>query len=325
MPSTSRLARLLLAAAGAAALAIPTSTVAASATGYPDNGRIAFSTGFLLINPDLNGHSQVFTVNPDGSDARQLTHVPKGSQAGAPDYSPDGLHIAYISNVSGNFAIWVMNADGSHQHPLLGASGFDYFQPRFSPDGSQLVFTRCNVQAGFTEYCDIDIANADGSHAVRLVGGHRNNGDAAFSPDGDWVVFDSDRAGLQSAIWRVPVAGGRPTRLTPANLEAFWPQPSPDGRHILFTDNCCRARSDIFVMNTDGSGRHRIVDFPDGHQGGFATYSPDGKHIVFISDLMRTPNGDVNDLYVAHSDGSQLTRIVANHPHVALSDWGTTP
>lgn len=325
MPASSRAARLLLAAAGVAALAIPTGSAAASATTHHDNGRIAFSTGFLTVFPDLSRHSQVFTVNPDGSDVRQLTHVPKGSVAGAPDFSPNGRRIVYISNVSGNFAIWVMDADGSHQHRLLGTPGFDYFGPRFSPDGSQLVFTRCNVAPGFPEYCHIDVANADGSNVAQIVGGHRNNGNAAFSPDGHWIVFDSDRAGLLSAIWRVPAVGGRATRLTPANLEAFWPHPSPDGQHILFTNNCCRSRSDIFVMNPDGSGRHRIIDFPGAHQGGFAAYSPDGTHIVFISDLMRPPNGNANDLYVARSDGSQLTRIVAHHPHVALSDWGPTP
>jgi TolB protein len=288
-------------------------------------GRIAFSTGFLLVNPDLSGHSQVFTVNPDGSDLRQMTHVPRGSQAGAPDISPDGERIAYISNVSGNFAIWVMRSDGTQKHRLIGAPGYDYFQPRWSPDGTRLVFTRCNVQPGFTEYCDIDIAHADGSRALRLVGGHRNNGDATFSPDGRWVAFDSDRAGLQSAVWRVSARGGGLIRLTPANLEAFWPSWSPDGRHMLFTSNSFRPGSDVFVMNADGSGRRQLTHFDAGHQGGFASYSPNGRGIVLISDLMRRPGGASNDLYVMRADGSRLIRIVADHPHIALSDWGTAP
>jgi Tol biopolymer transport system component len=318
----SGILRFLFVIVGAAAL-VAASSLAADATGRaPRNGPIAFSTGFLLINPDPNGHSQVFTVNPDGSRNRQLTHVPAPSQAGAPDFSPNGRRIAYISNVSGNFAIWLMRADGRDQHQVIGMRGYDYFQPRWSPDGTRLVFTRCNVKAGFTEYCNIVIANADGSGAFRLVGGHRNNGDASFSPNGRWVVFDSDRAGFQSAVWRIRTNGSGLTRLTPPTVEGFFPSWSPDGRHILFTDNYNRPGSNVFVMTSDGLARRQLTHFAAGHQGGFATYSPNGKRIVLVSDMMRPPNGPDNDLYTMHADGSDLTRIVANHPHVALSDWG---
>ena len=47
------------------------------------NGRIAFATE--------GGHSQIYTVNPDGSDERQLTHVSGGVQVDMPDWSPTAL------------------------------------------------------------------------------------------------------------------------------------------------------------------------------------------------------------------------------------------
>ena len=93
---------------------------------------------------------------------------------------------------------------------------------------------------------------------------------------------------------------------------------SPDGSTLLVD-----LLGDLYTLPATGG---QLKPLTTGMQWDYqARYSPDGKQIVFISDLMRTPNGDANDLYVAHSDGSQLTRIVANHPHVALSDWGTTP
>ena len=107
------------------------------------------------------------TVRPDGTDERQLTHVPEGKQAGAPDISPDGRTIAYVSNEGGdNFAVWAMNVDGSGQHQLFGKAGFDFFQPRWSPDGTKLVVTRCDSSVGFITNCDIVLAKRDGSGAA---------------------------------------------------------------------------------------------------------------------------------------------------------------
>src|SRR4051812_35244036 len=106
---------------------------------------IAFSTGFILNFPDTDNPSQVVTVRPDGTDERQLTHVPDGKQAGAPDISPDGSKIVYVSNEGADhFAVWAMHTDGSGQHKLFGRAGFDFFQPRWSPDGSKLVVSRCD-------------------------------------------------------------------------------------------------------------------------------------------------------------------------------------
>jgi Tol biopolymer transport system component len=297
---------------------------ASSTSSSGKNGRIAFSTGFILPYPDLSGHSQVFTVNPDGTDDRRLTHVPAGSHAGDPDWSPDGTNIAYVSNISGNFEVWVMNADGSGQHRIAGTAGFDYFTPRWSPNGTQLVVSRCDVRLGFTTQCHIVVMRADGSGRRTLVGGHRINADPEYSPDGRRIAFDSDRAGFVSAVWVVNSAGGGLHRVTKPALEAFWPDWSPQGDRILFTSNCCRPRSQVFVMRADGTHVRQLTHFTGNHQGFFASYSPNGHRIVLTSNLMRRP-GPYNDLYTMRADGSHLARIVADHPRVALSDWGPTP
>src|SRR4051812_32758181 len=99
-------------------------TYAATATSSARHPVIAFMTGFILNFPDTENPSQVVTVRPDGSGEHQLTHVPVGKQAGAPDISPDGRKIVYVSNESSdNFAVWVMNVDGSAQHRLFGKAG----------------------------------------------------------------------------------------------------------------------------------------------------------------------------------------------------------
>jgi Tol biopolymer transport system component len=55
-------------------------------------------------------------MNADGSNVRQLTDTPRFDEN--PVWSPDGNQIAYQTQRDGNFEIYVMNADGSEQHPL---------------------------------------------------------------------------------------------------------------------------------------------------------------------------------------------------------------
>src|SRR6476469_5207487 len=93
---------------------LPTARAGASAA--PRNGRIAYSVGAILPDPDLSANSNVFTVRPDGTGRRQLTHLKAPTQAGDPNYSPNASHIAYVSNATGRFQVWLMRRDGTHKH-----------------------------------------------------------------------------------------------------------------------------------------------------------------------------------------------------------------
>jgi len=263
----------------------------------------------------------VKTVRPDGTGERQLTHVPDGKQAGAPDISPDGRTIAFVSNVDGNFAVWTMRSDGSRQHRLFGRAGYDFFQPRFSPDGKRLVVTRCNLSFGFRANCDIMLGASTGRGRHVLVGGGRFHGNATFSPDGKRIAFDSDRGGLISAVWVVRAAGGRPVRLTKPNLEAFWPNWSPDGSHLVLSSNCCRPASDVFTMRANGTQLRRLTHVTGGGGAAFASYAPDGHRIVFTSDQLRGPAFDRGDILVMRTDGSHVRRIVEGKPNAVGADW----
>lgn len=292
---------------------------AANATFPGPNGRIAFSTDFAQ---DEGGRSQVFTVGPNGGGVRQLTHVGGASEAKQPDWSPDGRRILYVTNSTGRFQIWVMRPDGSGQRQLATTPGDD-FTPRWSPDGRQVVFSHCNTKFGFPAYCNIEVMAADGTGIRKLVGGNWVNLDPEYSPDGSKIVFDSTRDGLQSAVWVMNADGSGLRRLTEAGLEAFAPDWSPSGARIVFTSDCCLPYSQVYDMRSDGSGVRQLTHVPGKHQAGFATYSPDGRKISFISNLARSAAGPGNDLFTMNADGSNITRLVSSQPGVATSDWGT--
>ena len=109
------------------------------------NGLIAFSTHFVLPFGDRGVGAQIFTVTPNGGAPHQLTHVSSDQDAAAPSWSPSGARIVYESDVTGDMQIWAMRADGSNQHLLFRDRGWDDFTPHYSPDGSRIVFARCNT------------------------------------------------------------------------------------------------------------------------------------------------------------------------------------
>lgn len=95
----------------------------------PDGGQIAFQM-------KEGSHWEIYVINPDGSGMTALTH-PTTTLAGelpsnvAPAYSPDGEQIVFLSNraaggSTGPWRIWIMDADGSNQHPLDLNISLDY-------------------------------------------------------------------------------------------------------------------------------------------------------------------------------------------------------
>jgi TolB protein len=209
-----------------------------------------------------------------------------------------------------------MNADGSGRHLLFSDPGFDDLAPRLSPDGSKIAFSRCPVPG-----CVIYVVNVNGTGLTPLTSPNWNSFNAAWSPDGTKIAFDSNQDGLLSAVWVMNADGSNQQRLTAPALEANYPDWSPDGKHIIFNDLCCQFGTNIWVMNPDGTGQKQITHLPTKHQDGFARYSPDGTKIVLVADLKYRDNC-CSDLYTMDANGTHMTRIVSDQPAVFLSDWG---
>ena len=103
----------------------------------PDGSKIAFTS-------DRTGTWQLWEMNADGSPQTQLTFDAQPKDQ-VPDWSPDGSKIAYVADTHGIADtvspswgdIWVMNADGSGQHPIT--SGAAYYGTAWSPDGTRIA------------------------------------------------------------------------------------------------------------------------------------------------------------------------------------------
>jgi Tol biopolymer transport system component len=115
-------------------------------SGSVDNAYPAFSPDGtkMVFTSRRSGTSQVYVMNPDGTNQTQLTFAAQPKDQ-VPDWSPDGSKIAYLADTHGISDIvnpswgdiWVMNADGSAQHPITLAA--TYYGTAWSPDGSRIA------------------------------------------------------------------------------------------------------------------------------------------------------------------------------------------
>jgi Tol biopolymer transport system component len=258
---------------------------------------------FIQANPHTPG-GDVYTMTPTGGDERQLTNLGPNNRAFWQNWSADGRQIVFSEFPNnGNGQLWLMNADGSHQHLLLGEAAYDEEAPGFSPDGDLVVFTRCHVVSNQTECAIYRIrTNGTGLRALTPFRLDVIDFEPAVSPDGTTIAFESvDRGGLIRAIYLMKPDGSDIRRLTPPALTAVNPQWSRDGEKIVFRSHCCNPQNnDIWVIRRDGSGLARLTgsthtdyyDVPPAYQNVFPSFSPDGRAVVFsqlrFSDFSET-------------------------------------
>lgn len=227
----------------------------------------------LIFDLEVDGNEHIATVRPDGSEYSQIT---KGDGFfGDPAYSPDGGSIAYAyapgaSVEPDSASLWVMDADGSNPRALLGTAdaGSDW-EPVYSPDGTQIAFTR-EVQGPQGITSAIHVVNADGTD-VRAISPFDDYVEhPRWSPDGQTIIYNIEyRADLddpRNGVWTVPVAGGAPTSLLPTDdtFHYFKPVYSPDGQQILI--GCARRaglNEDLCLANADGSGLRVLIETAD--------------------------------------------------------------
>ena len=137
--------------------------------------------------------------------------------------SPDGTQIAFTSNRSGKFEIWVCDRDGSNPHVVTSQRTFAG-SSAWSPDGHTLAYDSA-VGGGPTE---IWLLNAQGGQPRRLLPPPLHGFIPNWSADGASIYFVGE--GLQ--IWKAPVAGGPPVQITRnGGLEGF---ETPDGKYLYF-------------------------------------------------------------------------------------------
>ncbi len=174
----------------------------------PDSARIAFAS-----NRD-GGDLDIFVADSNGLNIQQITT--NNYRDTFPDWSPSGDRIVFVSDRDGDNEIHVMDADGSNVKQITRSPQQDLF-PSWSPDGQKIAFARLG---GFT--MDLYVVDWDGSNLRRLTD-NQTAGDSTkvevadgypeWSPDGEWIAFQSTRYGAPQ-LFVMPSTGGQVSSLT---------------------------------------------------------------------------------------------------------------
>ena len=263
----------------------------------------------ILFTSDRDGDAEVYEMNRDGSNVRQLTDNSADDIVGDNAWSPNGEGIVFTTDRDGNREIYSMRSDGQEQTNLSRDEAGD-FNPQWSPDGSRIVFLSTRLAPERFYDTDIFVMNRDGSSVSLVTDGPDQVGAPSWSPKSDAIAYVSFCCGdaiSREEIFLVNIDGSGRKLFVP-DL-ASNPEWSPKGDAIAFYacpgPNCGEnGAGGIYIKSADGTSGKQLTASPYDTQS--FRWSPDGTKLAY--QALGTGDDKVH-LFVLNTDGSNPREI----------------
>jgi Tol biopolymer transport system component len=243
-----------------------------TSTNYDGLGGISWTPdGKLVYTLQAASEQNLWLTDLDGGEPKQLTaHAGLNRQ---PVVSSDGRFIVFVSNRTGRYHLWRIDADGKHPQELT--HGAEDAEPDLSADGQTVIYR--SVINGMSHLFRIPLT---GGEPVRLT--DRTSGLPTISPDGKLIAFFyRQEPAAKNQISIIPINGGEPKliRDLPSHYgQLHW---TPDGSAIAFAARQ-NEQGNIWIQPLDGSQPKQLTYWRPDPVFSF-NWSRDGKWLAYAS------------------------------------------
>jgi Tol biopolymer transport system component len=260
----------------------------------PRGDRLAFFT-------DRSNYTEIYLIS--ALDGKVIERLLRGEKSGDIEsfhsftsgmaFSPDGNSLAFVSKSEGKDRIFLFSVKKKKIYRRLKLEFDNISDPDWSHDGNLLAFSATKEGAA-----DIYTYNLSTGESRNLTGDLYGDFDPTWSPDGRYLVFSSDRpvtGELESSLvpegteplvgefwdyslFKLEVATGEMTPLTPKGERAQYPAWSPDGKRICYVSNR-NGIDNLYILELEGGEGYPVSNVLSGCMN--PSWSPDGSEIAF--------------------------------------------
>ncbi len=189
----------------------------------------------LAISPTgkrvaVEARGEIFTIPAEKGDVRNLSNS-SGSAERNPAWSPDGKHLSYFSDKSGEYKLMIESQDGiAPPREIALPQPTQYYTASWSPDSKKLLYTDTNLKVWV-----VDIASGQ----TKVIGNDpwmvpTRTLNPAWSPDSKWVAYASRLKSLYHAIFVANVETGETKQITDGLADSVWPAWDASGKYLWF-------------------------------------------------------------------------------------------
>jgi len=285
---------------------------------YVSPPRLTLPTRFIIPNAKINScytcHRLNYSVPSSNPQVKVPVNLPATTETEAEHgklirltedagidingmWSPDGRYIAWVSDRTGGWQIWVMDSDGKNQRQITQGNAIHAW-PEWSPDGTRLVYWEHDEATGKSA---IKTSKIDGSDIATIVESQGALDRPVWRPDGKYIAYAAQTGGSWD-IWVGSSDGKEHYRLTSEDDMETNPKWSPDGKRLaykvaLFGDYPLTIE---YFMSFPNGFNSPVIQGWNGPQSiQMNDWSPDGRLITYTAEAVSYSSGEDKVTYLA--------------------------
>ena len=174
----------------------------------------------------LTARGDIFSLPVEHGNTRNLTETSTAEEE-HPAWSPDGLTLAYTTDIGGEQQIAIRPAQGGAEKILTHFTAGYFYQPVWAPGGDRLAFSDAALRLW-----TVDLAGGEPKQIAQ--DGFNEIHDYSWSPDGRWLAYSLNDPNRISSIWLYSIDSGKATRVSASRDNDWMPRFDPEGKYLYF-------------------------------------------------------------------------------------------